>query len=206
MDDSTSSEIVTYFSMDDPDDYEYMPSSDEDEENEGHPVEDKQVVLQNLANGFKYHKNGPAQPYDWTKDDMKYMSRLISDTSKRVSKGRKKIRAVKYDGTPFPGGLLAWVNGVRNGTYFSDNPKIQRGPVFKSGEKSNFWLWNFVSETLLAEVDYWSKVHKENQTVDPSQARYPDINQLIFRDKEDFVGGLWCDFEKHWQKFVAEMR
>ena len=58
--------------MDDPGVDDYIPSSDEEEENEGHPIEDKATVLQNLANGFKYHKNGPAQPYDWDNVDLKY--------------------------------------------------------------------------------------------------------------------------------------
>ena len=62
--------------MDD-EDNPYVPSSDEEEEPEGHPVEDNATVLRNLANGFKYHKNGPAQPYEWTKEDMEYMSKLI---------------------------------------------------------------------------------------------------------------------------------
>ena len=113
---------------------------------------------------------------------------------------------MNYQGKPFPGGLLGWVNAVRSGKYFGDNPKIDRGPVFVSGEKTNFWLWNFVSQTLLSEFDYWSDVHKQNAGKDPKDTRYPDVSKLIFRHSEDFVGGLWCDFEQYWQRFVDEMR
>ena len=187
----------------------YEHSSDEDEDAEsnlGHFIEDRATVIHNIANGFKYHKNGPAQPYDWDTTDFAKMDKLIRETAKKVTKGRRKIRAVRHDGTEFPGGLLGWVNNVRSGVYFSDNPNVSRGDSFTSGERSNFWLWNFVSETLLAEVDFWTKIHKANQKCDPSQSRYPDLEKLIFRHPDDFVGGLWCDFEKHWQKFVDEMR
>ena len=162
--------------------------------------------MKNLRNGFRYHKNGPAQTYDWTAEDIKTMTKIITDSVADMKKGRRKIRAVDYQGRPLPNGLLGWVNSVRSGKYFGDNPKINRGPVFKSGEKSNFWLWNFVSDTLISEFDYWSDVHKLNATVDPKDPRYPDISKLIFRHSEDFVGGLWCDFESHWQRFVDEMR
>ena len=181
-------------------------SSDEDEVTEGHPLEDKVTVLRNLRNGFKYHKNGPAQMYDWSKDDIREMTKIIHGSIKKNSRARRKIRAVDYRGRPFPGGLLGWVNAVRTGHYFADNPRIERGPVIKGGERTNFWLWNFVSQTLLHEFDYWTEVHKKNATVDPKDTRYPDISKLIFRNSDDFVGGLWCDFEKYWQRFVDEMR
>ena len=181
-------------------------SSDEDEAPVGHPIETKAKVLRNLKAGFKYHKNGPAQMYDWTSDDIGHMTQIINDSVSKLKKGRRKIRAVDYKGRPLPNGLLGWVNSVRTGKYFSDNPKINRGPAFTSGEKSNFWLWNFVSETLISEFDYWTEVHKKNATVDPKDTRYPDISKLIFRNSDDFVGGLWCDFERHWQRFIDEMR
>ena len=182
-------------------------SSDDDEiEATGHPLEEKSEVLINLANGFRYHKNGPAQPYDWSKDDLEKMTRLIKDQQTKLVKGRRKIRAIKYNGEEFPGGLLAWVNCVRSGQYFSDNPKIDRGPSFVSGEKTNHWLWNYASTVLLCEFEYWSVVHKQNQNVPSEEVRYPDINQLIFRHTEDFVGGLWSDFHKHWSKYIDEMR
>ena len=182
-------------------------SSDDEVENPiGHPVETKEKVLKNLQNGFRYHKNGPAQTYDWTEEDIKTMTKIITDSVSNIKKGRRKIRAVDYLGRPLPNGLLGWVNSVRSGKYFGDNPRINRGPVFKSGEKSNFWLWNFVSDTLISEFDFWSEVHKNNAKVDPKDTKYPDISKLIFRHSEDFVGGLWCDFEKHWQRFVDEMR
>ena len=186
---------------------EINESSSEDEvEDVGHPLEDKETVLRNLKNGFRYHKNGPAQMYDWSQDDIEKMTKIIHESVMKVKKGRRKIRAVNYMGQPFPGGLLGWVNSVRSGLYFRDNPKIDRGPVFKSGEKSNFWLWNFVSTTLLCEFDYWSEIHKQNAKVKPEDTKYPDISKLIFRNSDDFVGGLWCDFEGHWQRFVDEMR
>ena len=181
-------------------------SSDEEDSPSGHPIEDKVTVLENLRNGFKYHKNGPAQPYEWDKKDMSVMTEMIKKQAASLTKGRRKVRAVGYDNVPLPDGLLGWVNSVRDGTYFSDNPNVERGPRFKSCEKSNFWLWNFVSRTLLAEFDYWTEVHKENKNCDPSKSRYPKLSQLIFRHPDDFVGGLWSDFQTHWQRFIDEMR
>ena len=150
-------------------------SSDDDTDEPGHPVEDKGTVLKNLQAGFKYHKNGPAQMYDWNKDDIAKMTQIIHQSVSTLKKGRRKIRATDYKGNVLPNGILGWVNSVRRGDYFGDNPKVNRGPVFKSGEKSNFWLWNFVSETLLAEFDYWTEVHKQNAKVDPKNTKYPDI-------------------------------
>ena len=184
-----------------------LSSDDEaDAEYSGHPFEDKASVLENLQNGFQYHKNGPAQMYDWSADDIQKMTLIIKDSVSDLKKGRRKIRAVNYLGEEFPGGLLGWVNNVREGVYFGDNPNVQRGPRFSSGEKTNHWLWNFVSETLLSEFHLWSKIHRENSKAKPSGSKYPKLNQLIFRHTEDFVGGLWCDFHKHWQPFINEMR
>ena len=181
-------------------------SSDDEPTETGHPLETKEIVLKNLKNGFKYHKNGPAQMYDWTKDDIAHMTEIIHNSVSKIKKGRRKIRAVDFKGQPLSNGLLGWVNSVRTGKYFSDNPRINRGPAFKSGEKTNFWLWNFVSDTLICEFDYWTEIHKQNATVDPKDTKYPDISKLIFRHSDDFVGGLWCDFERHWQRFIDEMR
>ena len=162
-------------------------SSDEELDPPGHPLEDKRTVIRNLKSGFKYHKNGPAQTYDWSDDDVAEMTKIIHASVSTVKKGRRSVRAVNHQGKPLPNGLLGWVNCVRRGEYFGDNPRINRGPTFKSGEKSNFWLWNFVSETLLSEFDYWSEVHKLNSTVDPKDTKYPDISKLIFRHSDDFV-------------------
>ena len=181
-------------------------SSDSEEEDEGHPLETKQQVIENLSKGFRYHKNGPAQQYDWNKEDIAKMTELIHSSVSKVKKGRRNVRAMNYKGEPFPGGLLGWVNSVRSGRYFADNPKINRGCEFKAGEKSNFWLWNFVSETLVQEFDYWTEWHKINKTLPADQVKYPDISKMIFRHSEDFVGGLWTDFSKHWMRFVDEMR
>ena len=189
-------------------DSEILLSSDEETEAtpNGHPLEDKATVLKNLRSGFKYHKNGPAQMYDWTKEDISTMTEIIKESVDSIKKGRRKIRAVNYLGEEFPGGLLGWVNCVREGKYFADNPDISRGARFKSGEKTNFWLWNFVSETLLSEFRYWTKVHQKNSTVASSETKYPNIHQLVFRHTDDFVGGLWTDFSRHWQPFIDEMR
>ena len=185
---------------------EYENSSDEDTTAPGHPMESCEIVLKNLAKGIKYHKNGPAQQYDWKEHHIKRMTEIIKDSVKNIKPGRRKIRAMNYLGEEFPGGLLGWVNAVRSGRYFSDNPEIVRGPHINSGERSNFWLWNYVSDVLLAELNYWTKVHKMNKDLDPSKAKYPDITKMIFRHTDDFVGGLWTDFSKHWEPFVHEMR
>ena len=189
-------------------DFEISWSSDDetDAETLGHPLEDKATVIAKLKQGFKYHKNGPAQMYDWSSKDIETMTSIISESVTEIKKGRRKIRAVNFLGEEFPGGLLGWVNNVREGVYFSDNPNINRGTRFKSGEKSNHWLWNFVSETLISEFDFWSRIHQENAQCSPESSRYPNLHQLIFRHTDDFVGGLWCDFHGHWQRFIDEMR
>lgn len=181
-------------------------SESEDEDEPGHPLETKEQVLKNLRQGFLYHKKGPAQMYDWNKKDIETMTQIITDSVKDVKKGRRNVRAMNYRGEPFPGGLLGWVNSVRSGKYFPDNHRIERGPMFKTGEKSNFWLWNYVSETLIHEFDYWTEWHQKNKKLPPEETKYPDISKMIFRHSEDFVGGLWSDFHKHWERFVDEMR
>ena len=192
--------------MDDEEDVAPLSSDSEDEIDLGHPMETKEQVIENLRKGFRYHKNGPAQQYDWNKEDISLMTEIIQNSVSKVKKGRRNVRAVNYKGEPFPGGLLGWVNSVRSGRYFSDNPKIERGCEFKAGDRSNFWLWNYVSETLVHEFDYWTEWHKVNKNLPPSDTKYPDISKLIFRHSEDFVGGLWTDFSKHWMRFVDEMR
>ena len=191
--------------MDGEDEEYYLSSESEEEDDVGHPLETKDEVFENLKQGFLYHKNGPAQQYDWTKDDIAKMSRIIQDSVATVKKGRRNVRAMNFKGEPFPGGLLGWVNSVRTGRYFPDNTKIERGKALVSGEKSNFWLWNYVSETLIHEFDYWTEWQKVNKTLKPEETKYPDISKMIFRHSDDFVGGLWSDFSKHWQRFVDEM-
>ena len=180
--------------------------SDDEDNDGGHPIEDCETVLKRLASGVKYHKNGPARQYDWKKEHISRMTEIIKNSVSKIKRGRRKVRAMDYTGSEFPGGLLGWVNAVRSGKYFGDNPDIDRGPRFVSGEKTNFWLWNYVSEVLISEFHYWTKVHQENKTMDPAKTRYPDITKMIFRHTDDFVGGLWTDFSKHWKTFVNEMR
>ena len=191
--------------MESDDEPELYSSDSEDEDSQGHPMETKEQVMENLKRGFMYHKNGPAQQYDWTKDDIAKMTEIIHGSVQKVKKGRRNVRAINYKGEPFPGGLLGWVNSVRTGQYFPDNKRISRGPALASGEKTNFWLWNYVSETLIHEFDYWTEWHEQNKKLKPEDTKYPDISKMIFRHSEDFVGGLWTDFSKHWQRFVDEM-
>ena len=192
--------------VNDEEDPALLSSDSEDEDESGHPMETKDEVLKNIRLGFKYHKNGPARQYDWNNDDIASMTKMIHDSVSKIKRGRRNVRAVNYHGQPFPGGLLGWVNSVRSGRYFKDNPKIERGEEFKANEKSNFWLWNYVSETLIHEFDYWTEWHKTNQSLPPEETKYPDITKMIFRHSDDFVGGLWSDFSKHWTRFVDEMR
>ena len=77
--------------------------------------------------------------------------------------------------------------------------------ILMTNEKSNFWLWNYVSEVLVHEFDYWTEWHQKNKKLPSEMTKYPDISKMIFRHSEDFVGGLWSDFSKHWSRFVDEM-
>ena len=178
----------------------------------GHPLETKTSVLNKLKNGACYHKNGPARSYDWTADDISEMSKILEEHAQNVASGkRKKIRAVRYDGTPVKGGLLRFVNDAKNGKTFPNNPKIKRSyKTIRAGQLTQHQLWHITSKILIAEFDYWTEIYAQNQKLAAEgkgyACKYPKINDLVFRHSEDFVGGLWSDFEEHWQRFVDEIR
>ena len=197
----------------DPEEIEFNSSDSEDDEgHQGHPVESKNDVLCKLKDHFPYHKNGPAQPYSWTDSEVKIMSQHLQDYADKIQEGkRRKIRAVHYDGKPYVGGLLKFVNKAITGKLFPQNPHIRlRKRKYCAGELSQHQLWHIASEILIAEFDYWIDVSKENAkhvaNGQPERCRYPHINKLVFRNNEDFVGGLWSDFETHWQRFIDELR
>ena len=187
-------------------------SSDSEEEHEGHPKEQKSVVLEKLFSGFRYHKDGPAQSYQWTEEEIQKMAQHLEEYAKQAKEGkRRKIRAVRYDGTPVVGGLLRFVNDARMGKTFKDNPRIsRRQKAYYAGQLTQHQLWHEASEILLAEFDYWSEVHQSNllhfKAGQPEKCRYPKIGDLIFRHNDDFVGGLWSDFHIHWDRFIDELR
>ena len=179
---------------------------------DGHPMETKDEVLNKLRSGFPYHKNGPAQEYDWTEKEILEMAKHLETYSQEAtSSKRKKIRAVRFDGTPVKGGLLRFVNDAKNGKTFRHNPYIKRSyKTIRAGQLTQHQLWHITSKILIAEFDYWTDVFaKNNEHVKNGQSadcKYPNINDLVFRHSDDFVGGLWSDFEEHWQRFVDEIR
>ena len=181
-------------------------------ETHGHPLETKEEVLRKLANGFQYHKNGPAQSYDWNEFDISFMTKILEQHAQTVVDGkRRKIRAVRYDGTPVKGGLLRFVNDARNGKTFAQNPFIKRTyKTIRAGQLTQHQLWHIASKILIAEFDYWTDINAENLDLVKNgrsdECKYPKIGDLVFRHSDDFVGGLWSDFEEHWQRFVDEIR
>lgn len=194
-----------------------MSDSDSDDDNgggaaKGHAVETKDQVLENLFNGFPYHKNGPAQGYKWSEAEIEKMAQHLEDYASKVKRGRrKKIRATRYDGRPVTGGLLKFVNDAVTGKTFPNNPHIKRRRNrYKAGYITQHALWHEASEILIAEFDYWMDIYEDNikyaSEGRPELIRYPKIEDLVFRNNEDFVGGLWSDFEKHWQRFIDEIR
>ena len=75
----------------------FAESSDSESEEGGHPKERKEDVLTNLFNGFKYHKDGPAQPYQWTEQEILKMSQHLEQYASSVKVGRrKKILTIKF--------------------------------------------------------------------------------------------------------------
>ena len=190
-------------------------SSDEEEGQieEGHPTETRQKVLDNLAKGFPYNKGGPAREYEWDSVDIAKMTELLRRKNKEVRENRKKrpraIRAQNYRGDTSGNYLLNWVNSVRSGKRFPENTTMKRGSMLKHGQRSNHQLWELVSEILTCEFHYWMNIHKQNAKLpetERSKARYPRVEDLIFRVNDDFTGGLWSQFYKYWEPFIDELR
>ena len=185
----------------------------EDEDREGHPLETKEQVLENLRKGFPYHKNGPAREYDWNKDEISQMSKMIQEKHFEIKRAKKNksrvIQAQNYKGETSSNMLLNWVNSCLSGERFPDNSDIKRGPTLEHGEWSNHRLWQYVSTTLQSEFHYWCKVEQINRKLPPEkrkEAKYPKLSDLIFRRNEDFTSGLWSEFSEFWQPFIDEIR
>ena len=188
---------------------EIFSDSDNDDDMYGHPDHTPLEVLENLKAGYKYHKNGPAREYFWTKDHVKIMTEMIQEKAaliKSQSKKERQIRGQDFQGNSDPDHLLKWVNRCLVGKQFPYNPSIERGPALKRHQWSNKKLWHYVSRALIAEYDYWTAQHKRNQNLDPQNTKYPDIRNLIFRHNDDFTSGLWSEFSEHWERFINEMR
>ena len=188
-------------------------SSDEEDDDGGHPFENKAEVLKNLKLGYSYNKNGPAREYQWTPSEVSEMADLLRHKNDTVRQQRKKrpraIRAQNYRGDTSNNYLINWINSVRSGKRFENNPNHVRGPKLLHGQFSNHCLWEFVSDVLTQEFQYWMKIHKNNLSLPESQrskVKYPLIEDLIFRVNDDFTGGLWSQFFKYWEPFINELR
>ena len=191
----------------------YDRSSDEEEDDGGHPHDTKDEVLRKLETGFPYNKGGPAREYNWNASDISKMADMVRNVNNSVRQKRKKrprtIRAQNYRGDTSSNYLLNWINSVRNGKRFADNKEMIRGPKILHGQKSNHQLWKMVSEILTKEFHYWIDIHKKNLSLHPSQrskVKYPRVEDLIFRVNDDFTGGLWSQFFQFWQPFINELR
>lgn len=186
----------------------YSDDDLEDDQEYGHPDHSPDEVLENLAAGFKYHKDGPARSYHWTKDDVKKMTDMIrrKNLQVRARQARERIiRGQNYLGISDKDHLLRWVNSCRLGYRFSLNSKVERGPKLRRNEWSNKRLWHYVSRTLLAEFDFWTEIFNSDQAK-AADIKYPKVSDLIFRHNEDFTSGLWSEFSQHWEKFIDKMR
>ena len=188
-------------------------SSDEEEDDGGHPHESKREVLEKLESGYPYNKGGPAREYDWSASDFSKMAEMIRRKDREVRSERKKrpraIRAQNYRGDTSKNYLLNWINSVRCGKRFDKNHEHDRGPKWLHGQKSNHQLWETVSEILTKEFHYWMGIHKKNMALPKSQrsqVKYPMIEDLIFRVNDDFTGGLWSQFYRYWEPFINELR
>ena len=211
-----------YSAIHDNDEYDMIAeidnSSDEDSDEDsnnvtGHALETKATVLRNLAHGFPYNKGGPAQEYWWTSDEISHMAQLLRTRNDQVRERTKRrprvIRAQNYKGVSSRNTLLNWINSVRLGKRFAENSRHDRGAYIKHGQWSNHRQWEYVSEALTHEFHYWmaqEKINKELPDDKKHLAKYPLIQDLIFRNNEDFTGGLWSQFYKYWEPFIAELR
>ena len=190
---------------------EFFSSSDDDDDPIGQPIEAMDEILSKLQKDFPYHKNGPAQSYDWTPEHIDVMSQNIKDFAARIKSNNerksRKIRAHDYLGVSKKNHLLKWVNSCLRGERFAHNPNITRGKKLELTDWSNHKLWEYVSETLIHEFHYWTDIHKKNLgQKDASKVLYPQVTDLIFRENDDFVGGLWSDFSKFWEPFIEEVK
>ena len=182
--------------------------SDQDEEDFGHPDHSPNEVIENLRNGYKYHKNGPAREYSWSKEEIAEMTKMIERKNNLVKLKRAKERIIRgqdYKGYSDKDHLLRWVNSCRMGYRFSLNPNVERGPQLRRKEWSNKKLWEYVSRTLIAEFDYWTEIFQSDQAK-AADIKYPKVSDLIFRHNEDFTSGLWSEFSHHWERFINKMR
>ena len=184
-------------------------SDDEDDQDEdGHPDHSPNEVIENLRKGYKYHKNGPAREYSWSKSEIAEMTKMIERKNNLVKLKQAKERIIRgqdYRGNSEKDHLLRWVNSCRMGYRFPLNPKVERGPQLRRVDWSNKKLWEYVSRTLIAEFDYWTEIFQSDQAK-AANIQYPKVSDLIFRHNEDFTSGLWSEFAHHWERFIDNMR
>ena len=105
------------------------------------------------------------------------------------------VDAVNVDGEEL--NIVEWLNKVYRGELFSNNNLIPpHEQIINVSMISNHELWLRVSEICIAEF-HW--------TVKQVKTYKPNINDLLFRKKQDFYGGAWNLFQEYWMPFVAQM-
>lgn len=138
-------------------------------------------------------------PQQWSSTKLREMSQKLAQLAKKyrfnVYKETKipYVRAVNYKGEPV--NLRLWLEKVWSGKLFAHNPSIQR---FDKPPKRlrNHRMWQFVSDIYMSEMFHWIEKKDSTSTV------YPDVGNLVFRDKRDFYAGSWHTFMNWWMPFV----
>ena len=102
------------------------------------------------------------------------------------------VRAVNIDEEEID--LVKWLNEVYAGLRFASNELIQHHEqILDNHSLTNHELWQKVAIILIAEFKWSSK-----QSMDYK----PNMEDLIFRHKSDFYGGVWNAFGDNWQEFI----
>ena len=140
-------------------------------------------------------------PRVWSEKSISKMAKslaLLSQKHKYNCYKRRNIpyvRACDYKGEPV--NLKSWVDKVKKGRIFGYNESLadfRSVPLPK--RIRNARLWELVSEIYAIENEYWIKKSDLTSKV------FPDVSQLVFRDKRDFFCGSWRQFMQYWLPYI----
>ena len=156
-------------------------------------------VDENAEGAGKY-----GDPRIWSDKSISEMAKRLRDLSKKYTyncysrRGIPYVRGCNYKGDPV--NVKLWVQKVKAGVYFGYNEALKdfrQKPL--PLRIRNVRLWEMVSEIYAIENEYWINVRDDQTDV------YPDVSQLIFRDKRDFYCASWRQFMRYWLPYIQRL-